>query len=313
MHPVAGGVLAVIVPGGQNLVDQRGQRAALQLEVDEAGLGHRDGLGLGQQLPELVHDGGGDIHGALVQRLGQLHGRAGGVVAQLGVPGDLHRQHVGGGLQAVDLLKCLAHRVENFLFKIAHKAFASISLLSGRPCGPFFSHALFPQQQLLKVPAQRLGGGVVPDDEQDGVVAGDAAHQALLLQLVGEGAHRVGQPGHGFDDDDVARRVDGQGGQPRDVQQLPNVVAHGGHGLHPVADAAAGIGELHQVQRVNVPGQGGLGALHPPGGQQLQQLLLGGHALPGDQLQNQLLPVCFHRFFLPAPARKTIDRPERSS
>jgi hypothetical protein len=50
---------------------------------------------------------------------------------------------------------------------------------------------------------------------------------------------------------------------------------------------------------MDVPGQGGLRASHPPGGQQFQQLLLGPHVLPGNQLQYQLLPVCFHRSFLP--------------
>ena len=133
VHALAGVVLAEAVPGVQHLVDQGGQRAAFQLEVDEAGPGHGDGLRLRQKLLELFSQGLGDVHGALVQGLGQLHGRPGGVVPQLGVPGHLHRQHIVLRLQPVDLLNGLLHGLENFLFKIVHDAMSSLTAGSASP------------------------------------------------------------------------------------------------------------------------------------------------------------------------------------
>ena len=92
----------------------------LQLEVDEAGPRDRDGVGLGQEPLQLLHDGRGDVHGVAAQRAGELHRDVRGVVAEVGV---LRRLDDVEALLRFDVprgLDGLAHSFVDPGFKITH-------------------------------------------------------------------------------------------------------------------------------------------------------------------------------------------------
>ena len=131
-------------------------------------------------------------------------------------------------------------------------------------------------------------------DEQGGVVAGQTAHQILDVHSVDGRTGRRRQAGHGLDDHDILRHIKGRdallenGAQPaRHVEgHLPL--------RHRVAIGAVARQLLDKVQLLDVPGNGGLGGLHPTLPQFGQKLVLGLHLMLLYDAQNLLLTLFFH-------------------
>ena len=120
MLALAGIVLAVIVTGGENIVDDGGESARLELEVDEAGAGNGDGFTLRQKLRELGDEGLGDLHGVASESVGKLHGNAGGIIAQLGILRRLNDELAFRHIQIVDLFYRLLRGSVDLASKVVH-------------------------------------------------------------------------------------------------------------------------------------------------------------------------------------------------
>ena len=117
---LAGIVLAVIVTGGDDLVDDGGEGALLELEVDEAGAGDGDRLALREELCELRGKGLGDLHRVTSESARKLHGNAGGIIAQLGVLRGLDNELTLSRFQIIDLFYGLLRGVINLASKVVH-------------------------------------------------------------------------------------------------------------------------------------------------------------------------------------------------
>ena len=117
---LAGIVLAVIVAGGDDIVDNGGECARLELEVDEAGAGDGDGFTLGQKLRELGNERLGDLHRVASESARQLHRNAGGIVTQLGVLRRLNDELAFHHVQIIDLFYGLLRGGVNLASKVVH-------------------------------------------------------------------------------------------------------------------------------------------------------------------------------------------------
>ena len=117
---LAGIVLAVIVTGGDDLVDDGGEGALPELEVDEAGAGDSDGFTLGQKLRKLGSERLGDLHRVASESARQLHRNAGGIIAQLGVLRGLDNELTLSRFQIIDLFYGLLRGVINLASKVVH-------------------------------------------------------------------------------------------------------------------------------------------------------------------------------------------------
>ena len=120
MLALAGVVFAVIVAGGDDVVDDRGESARLELEVDEAGACDRDGFTLGQKLGELGGEGVGNLHGVASESARKLHGNAGGIIAQLRVLRRLDNKLPLRRVQIIDLFNGLLRGSINLASKVVH-------------------------------------------------------------------------------------------------------------------------------------------------------------------------------------------------
>ena len=120
MLALAGIVLAVIVAGGDDIVDNGGEGARLELEVDEAGAGDGDRLALREELCELRGKGLGDLHRVTSESARKLHGNAGGIIAQLGVLRGLDNELTLSRFQIIDLFYGLLRGVINLASKVVH-------------------------------------------------------------------------------------------------------------------------------------------------------------------------------------------------
>ena len=117
---LAGIVFAVIVAGGENVVDNGGQSACLELEVDKAGAGDGDGLTLGQKLREPGGEGLGDLHRVASESARKLHGDAGGIIAQPGVLRRLNDELAFRHVQIIDLFYGLLRGSIDLASKVVH-------------------------------------------------------------------------------------------------------------------------------------------------------------------------------------------------
>ena len=117
---LAGVVLAVVVAGGDDLVYNGGESAGLELEVDEARAGDGDGLALGEKLRELRDERFGDLHRVTSESARELHGNAGGIVAQLGVLRRFNDKLSLCHVQIVNVLYGLLCGSINLASKVVH-------------------------------------------------------------------------------------------------------------------------------------------------------------------------------------------------
>ena len=120
MLALAGVVFAVIVAGGDDIVDNGGEDARLELEVDEAGACDRDGFALGQKLGELGGERFGNLHGVASESARKLHGNAGGIIAQLRVLRRLDNKLPLRRVQIIDLFNGLLRGSINLASKVVH-------------------------------------------------------------------------------------------------------------------------------------------------------------------------------------------------
>ena len=95
-----------------------GEGVLLHAEIQETGLCHGDALRLGQQGLQPGGQGLGDGERRLVQGAGQLHGRAAGIVAKLGVLGGVDGEYVLLRVQVKGVLHGLADSLGDLLIKI---------------------------------------------------------------------------------------------------------------------------------------------------------------------------------------------------
>ena len=117
---LAGIVPAVIVTGGDNVVDDSGEGALPELEADEAGAGDGDRLALREKLGKLRGKGLCNFHRVTSESARKLHGNAGGIIAQLGVLRGLNNELTLSRFQIIDLFYGLLRGVINLASKVVH-------------------------------------------------------------------------------------------------------------------------------------------------------------------------------------------------
>ena len=132
------------------------------------------------------------------------------------------------------------------------------------------------------------------EHQEDGVVAGQRAHDVGIAHVVQREGRTLGHALDGFQHHDILGCLHADYALAEDGAQLVGEVQLRFLHRHGIAVASLAGGLLHQMELLDVPGNGGLGGLDAQVVQPLQKLLLGLDGLFADDLQQLFLPDIFH-------------------
>jgi hypothetical protein len=120
----------------------------------------------------------------------------------------------------------------------------------------------------------------VPDDDEDGVVAGDGAEDLRPLFPVEGFGDGLGAAGEGSDDEEVAGAFGGDEESGKEPVEGRRVVP--GFWWQGVEVAAFCVGHLEEAEFAEVPGEGGLADVEAADSEEFAELLLAGHPVALD-------------------------------
>ena len=132
------------------------------------------------------------------------------------------------------------------------------------------------------------------EHQKDGVVTGQSTHDVGIAHIVQREGRALRHTLDGFQHHDVLGRLYADHALAEDGAQLVSEVQLRLMHRHRIAVATLTGGLLHQMELLDVPGNGGLRGADTQIVQALQQLLLRLDSLLADDLQQLFLSHVFH-------------------